>query len=156
MNNSKRPFNLSDSLISHAILFLPSGESLALHIQWVMYLWLSKEAGTKWKNNEMVCNRKWHLNLILMCISPTKTEIYAHTIYSMRQDLIFSRYMPPAFLRPKPGTVGGFNSTLLLRGGGSHGAPLSSLHRGCGNHRRKSRALLLSVLVVLVEFSRFH
>ena len=28
MNNPKRPFNLSDSLISHAILFLPSGELL--------------------------------------------------------------------------------------------------------------------------------
>ena len=39
MNNPERPFNLLDSLISQAILFLPSGELLALYIQCVMYLW---------------------------------------------------------------------------------------------------------------------
>ena len=38
VNNPERPFNLSDELISQTILFLPSGELLALYIQWVMYL----------------------------------------------------------------------------------------------------------------------
>ena len=40
VNNPERPFNLSDELISQTILFLPSGELLALYIQWVMYLWI--------------------------------------------------------------------------------------------------------------------